>query len=160
MREIRVAILTVSDSVIAGTRENRSGPTLADLCRDWTVVEHRVLPDEAEQISSYLAEVADQGRADLILTTGGTGLAPRDITPEATKQIIERDVPGIPELIREQGRKDTKFTAISRGVAGIRKNTLIINLPGSLRGTMLSFQIVQDLMPHAIDLLNGETKHE
>lgn len=158
---IRVAILTVSDSVISGKREDASGPALRDRCRElnWPVVEETVVPDDDNAIAEQLRTWADTNVAPLILTTGGTGVSSRDITPEATRRILDREIPGLGELMRREGMGQTKFSALSRGVAGIRKRSLIVNLPGSPRGAVYSFQTIQDLIPHVMDLLEGHTEH-
>ena len=158
---IRVAIVTVSDSAVAGTREDRSGPALERHVQElgWTVVSKKAVPDEAEQIAPLLASMADGGEVDLILTTGGTGLALRDVTPEATRTIAHRDVPGFGETMRAEGRKSARFAALSRGGAAIRGATLIVNLPGSPRGAVDSLVAVADLIPHSVDLLQGRTQH-
>ncbi len=131
---MRVAILTVSDSVSRGNREDASGPALRERCRQlgWGVVAERVLPDEAVSIREWLVSQADSGVAELVLTTGGTGIGPRDSTPEATTEACQKLLPGIPEMMREYGRKRNPRAALSRGVAGVRgKRALIVNLPGS-----------------------------
>jgi molybdenum cofactor synthesis domain-containing protein len=156
-----VAILTVSDSTAAGTREDLSGPILKSRCEEinWPVVECDVVPDEREAIAQRLKRWADEGIASLILTTGGTGVSPRDVTPEATRAVLDREIPGIAELMRSKGLEQTKFAAISRAVAGNRKEALIVNLPGSPQGALYSLGIIEALMPHIIDLLAGRTEH-
>lgn len=158
---IRVAILTVSDSVVAGTREDLSGPALKKRCEElnWPVVESDAVADEEKAISERLKIWADNGLASVILTTGGTGVSPRDVTPEATRAVLDREIPGIAELIRSKGLEQTKFSAVSRGVAGNRKKALIVNLPGSPKGALYSLGIVEGLVPHIIDLLAGRTEH-
>lgn len=159
---IRAAILTISDSTVAGTREDRSGPALEAQAVDlgWTVGNKLVLPDEEEHIANALRELADSGQIDVILTTGGTGLAPRDVTPEATKRIADRDIPGFGELMRSEGLKSTKMAPLSRGGAWTRGTTLILNLPGSPKGAVQSLTAVAYLVPHVVDLLNGRTEHK
>ncbi len=154
---MRIAILTVSDSVHAGTRSDLSGPALNERCRErgWTVLATHVAPDEVAMIQARLMEVADSGLVDLILTSGGTGIGPRDVTPEATQGVCARLVPGIGELMREAGRRVSPRASLSRAVAGVRGRTLVVNLPGSPRGAVESLDAVADLLPHAVDVLHG-----
>ena len=158
---IRIAILTISDSSAAGRREDRSGAALREFAeaRGWIVSAAAVLPDERDQIAALLVTLCADQAADVILTTGGTGFAPRDVTPEATRDVIEREAPGLAEFMRFEGRKSTSFAAISRGVAGIRGRALIVNLPGSPKGAVESIQVIADLLPHSVDLLQGRTEH-
>lgn len=158
---LRVAILTISDSVVAGTREDRSGTALQEQVRasGWQVVSHGALADEAEQISARLRGLADGGDCDVVLTTGGTGVAARDVTPEATRAVIDREIPGVAEVMRMEGRKATPLAALSRAVAGWRGKTLIVNLPGSPKGAVESLAAVHALIPHIVDLLHGKTQH-
>lgn len=155
----RALVLTISDRCYAGTQEDRSGPALRLLLESAAadVLPVRVLPDEAAMISAALQQGARE--APLILTTGGTGLAPRDITPEATLAVCERLVPGLAELIRLEGARRTPFAALSRGVCGICAGSLVLNLPGSPAGAASSLQSVLSLLPHALDLLAGHTDH-
>jgi molybdenum cofactor synthesis domain-containing protein len=159
---IRAAIVTISDSAVAGTREDASGPALEAKAAElgWQVTGRRVLPDERGQIAQALRELADSGELDVILTTGGTGLAPRDVTPEATRDIADREAPGFGELMRAGGLKTTRFAALSRGGAHLRGAVLILNLPGSPKGAVESLLAVADLIPHAADLLHGRTEHK
>ena len=154
--------MTVSDSTAAGTREDRSGPALEAKALElgWTVSNKLTLPDEEEHIASALRELADSDQLDLILTTGGTGLAPRDVTPEATKRIADRDIPGFGELMRSEGLKTTRFAPLSRGGASTRGTALILNLPGSPKGAVESLMAVAHLVPHVVDLLHGRTEHK
>ena len=154
---IRAAILTVSDKGSRGERVDTAGPAVAEALAaiGAEVVETAIVPDDREGIAAQLRAWTDSG-IDLVLTTGGTGLAPRDITPESTLDVAERLVPGIPEVMRELGRKSTHLAAISRSVAVTRRRTLIVNLPGSERGARESLEAVLDLLPHAIELLQGE----
>lgn len=159
---IRVLVVTVSDSAVAGTREDRSGPAVAERVAQlgWVPAGRELVPDEADQISELLRNAADGRRADVILTTGGTGVAERDVTPEATRQAIEREIPGLPEVMRYEGRKQTFLAPLSRSVAGTRKQTLIVNLPGSPKGAVQSLDAIANLIPHIADLLKGHTEHE
>jgi len=159
---IRTAIITISDSAIAGTREDLSGPALEAkaLKLGWAISNKLTLPDEEEHIASALRELADSDQLDLILTTGGTGLAPRDVTPEATKRIADRDIPGLGELMRAEGLKITRFAPLSRGGASTRGTTLILNVPGSPKGAVESLMAVAHLVPHVVDLLHGRTEHK
>src|ERR1700687_3693602 len=154
---MRVAILTISDSVSQSVREDASGPALRERCRqlNWDVVAEAVLPDDPALIRERLVSLADGGRAELILTTGGTGIGPRDSTPEATAEACQKLLPGISELMREEGRKKTPCAVLSRAVAGVRGCTLIVNLPGSPRGALESLDAVADLLPHALQVLGG-----
>ena len=138
------AILTVSDRSSAGTREDLSGPALGEAVEraGWVVSETAIIPDEFQQISDQLRTWADSGEIQVILTTGGTGFAPRDITPEATEAVIDRQTPGLVEAMRAGSLKITPHAMLSRAAAGIRKNTLIINLPGSPKGALENFRIV------------------
>jgi molybdenum cofactor synthesis domain-containing protein len=158
---IRVAVITVSDSAVAGTREDRSGPMLQQRARElaWNVTGTHVLRDDVEVISSTLRRLADSGAVDVILTTGGTGVAPRDVTPEAARAIADKEIPGFGELMRGEGRKSTKLAPLSRGGAVTRGATLIVNLPGSPRGAVESLNAVAELIPHVVDLLQGRTEH-
>lgn len=156
--KVRAAAITVSDKGYAGLREDRSGPLLAKLLTEmgWEVVLTAIVPDEREQIATLLRDLADEGKVELIITTGGTGAAPRDVTPEATRDVIEREMPGLAELLRSEGYKVTPWAVLSRGVAGIRKRTLILNLAGSPKAVQEGMDILRPVLPHALEMLLGE----
>ena len=159
---LRFGILTLSDRSARGERADLSGPILADLVRaqGWAVVRQAVLPDEESAICSALAEWADSGEMDAILTTGGTGFAPRDVTPEATRKVIEREAPGLAEAMRAESLKKTPHAMLSRSAAGIRGRTLIVNLPGSPKGALENLQTILPVLPHAVQLLTGDPNSE
>jgi molybdenum cofactor synthesis domain-containing protein len=154
---LRVAIITVSDKGHRGEREDRSGKYLMQYFKEkgWEIADYEIVPDEKDMISKKLKDISDNKKADLILTTGGTGFSPRDVTPEATDGIIEKKVPGFSEIIRIGGQKKTPRAILSRGVSGIRKKTLIINLPGSIKGVKDSLELIYRPLPHGIDILTG-----
>jgi molybdopterin adenylyltransferase len=156
-RTIRAVVLTISDSASRGEREDLSGPAVGAELQSLgaEIVATEILPDERERIAARLRHHADAGVANLILTTGGTGLGPRDITPEATRDVIEREAPGLAELMRAESVKITPLGALSRSVCGARGRTLIINLPGSVRGARENLQAIARLLPHAIALLGA-----
>ena len=158
--EIVAAVLTISDSASRGEREDRSGPAvIAELeklgCR---IAATEVLPDDRDLIAAHLRDHADRGEINLILTTGGTGFAPRDNTPEATRAVIEKEAPGLGELMRLKSLDDTPLAPLSRAVCGIRGQTLIVNLPGSTRGAVQNFTAIRSTLPHAIGLLTAQSK--
>lgn len=157
------AVITVSDKGYAGQREDKSGPALRDRLTSLglEVVHYEIVPDYGTQIAATLRDLADQRGIDLVVTTGGTGAAPRDVTPEATQSVIEREMPGLAELIRWEGYKRTPLAVLSRGVAGIRKGTLIINLAGSPKAVQEGMDILAAVLPHALQMLKGENlEHE
>lgn len=159
MASIRAAILITSDKGYSGERTDRSGPALIAWLRQRSVevAETKILPDEAEAISATLVEWADVLHYDLILTTGGTGVAPRDITPEATRKVLEREIPGIGEAMRAANLSKTPFAILSRAIVGIRGYTLIVNLPGSPKGAIENLEAVWTAIPHAMKKIQGDT---
>jgi molybdopterin adenylyltransferase len=156
---LKVGILTVSDKAYAGERIDESGAVIKNIIEQIKaeVVYYTIVPDEREVISKTLKFIADEKRAELIFTTGGTGLSPKDITPEATLDVIDRQVPGISEAIRFRSMEKTNRAMLSRAVSGIRRNTLIINLPGSPRAVAESLEVVLPVIEHAVRILNGQT---
>jgi molybdopterin adenylyltransferase len=159
---IRFGILTLSDRSARGERPDSSGPALARLveAEGWSVARQSILPDDESAIRETLAAWADSAELDVILTTGGTGFSPRDITPEATRAVIEREAPGLAEAMRAASLRVTPHAMLSRIVAGIRKKTLIINLPGSPKGAMENLQVVIPVLPHAVQLLSEDPASE
>ncbi len=159
---IRFGILTLSDRSARGERADASGPALADLIRaeNWSVAEQAILPDDESAIRAKLMEWADSGRFDVILTTGGTGFALRDVTPEATRAVIQRDAPGLAEIMRAESLKKTPHAMLSRAVAGIRGQTLIVNLPGSPKGAVENLQTIAPVLSHAVQLLKDDPASE
>jgi len=153
------AVITVSDSCARGERKDLSGPAVAEVLKNsgFRVVATQIVQDDSMQIQNALVHLALDVR--LIVTTGGTGIAPRDVTPEATEAICDRLIEGVGERMRLEGAKKTRFAALSRGVCGVREKTLILNLPGSPSGAAESLEAVLDLIPHALNLLEGKTEH-
>ena len=156
-KSLKVAIITVSDKGYRGEREDRSGKYMLDYFKEkgWEISDYSIVPDEIDIIKDKLIDICDSQKADLIITTGGTGFSGRDITPEATEEVIERKVPGFSEIIRIEGQKKTPRAILSRGISGIRKKTLIINLPGSIKGVKDSLELIYRPLPHGLDILTG-----
>jgi len=155
------AVLTISDSAYAGKRADRSGPAVRERLEQlgWSVSVMEVIPDEAPDISARLATLADGGQVSAIFTTGGTGLALRDVTPEATRAVLDREIPGFGEVMRARGRESTPLAALSRSLAGTRGIVLIVNLPGSPKAAVESLDAIVELVPHVLELLRGRTEH-
>jgi molybdenum cofactor synthesis domain-containing protein len=158
-KRIRAAVLTVSDSCSRGEKKDLSGPAVAQALErhNFQIIARKVVADDSPAIQEKLVELCRS--VMLVVTTGGTGIAPRDVTPEATTAVCERFVPGIPEQMRLAGMGKTRFSALSRAVCGIRETSLILNLPGSPAGAVESLQAVIDLLPHALELIAGKTGH-
>ena len=159
---LRFGILTVSDRSARGERPDLSGPALVELvaAAGWTVDRTAILADDLKALQETLIAWADEGQLDVILTTGGTGFAPRDVTPEATRAVIEREAPGLAEAMRAESLKATSHAMLSRAVAGIRGKTLIINLPGSPKAAVENLQMVLPVLAHAVELLREEPDAE
>jgi len=161
-QQIRFGILTLSDRSSRGERADSSGPALARLieAQGWIVAKQSLLPDDESAIRQILTEWADGGELNVILTTGGTGFAPRDVTPEATRAVVDREAPGLAEAMRGESLKITPHAMLSRIVTGIRKKTLIVNLPGSPKGAVENLQVILPVLPHAIQLLRDDPQSE
>ena len=159
---LRFGILTLSDRSARGERADSSGPALARLieAKNWSVAKQSLLPDDESAIRTTLSEWADSGEVDVILTTGGTGFASRDVTPEATQAVLDREAPGLAEAMRAASLKITPHAMLSRIVTGIRKKTVIINLPGSPKGAVENLQTVIPVLPHAVQLLKDDPDSE
>ncbi len=159
---MRIGILTVSDRSARGERPDLAGPAIEKLIVDqgWSVVRMEIMPDEMLMLKEALAKWADSGNMDIILTTGGTGFSPRDVTPEATKAVIERDAPGLGETMRNASLKITAHGMLSRASAGIRGRTLIVNLPGSPRGAIENLNVILPVLKHAVELLSNDPDAE
>lgn len=154
---ITVALLTLSDKGSRGEREDLSGPLIADMLRNVAEIRHYdILPDERDLIRQRLLSYVN--KVDVIITTGGTGLAPRDVTPEATRDVIDREVPGIAEAMRSEGLKKTRTAMLSRAVAGVKDRTLIINLPGSPKAVREGLEVIMDALPHAVEKIKGSDR--
>ena len=153
-------VVTASDGTVAGTREDTSGPAVeAMLVAEGFTVTRELVPDDRAAIAALIVRLADVDGRALVAVTGGTGLGPRDITPEATRDVIEREVPGLAEAMRAAGRAITPRADLARGVCGVRGRTLVLNLPGSPKGATESLAAVMGLVPHALDLIGGDTEH-
>ena len=157
---LSAAVLTISDSCANGSRTDISGPAVIDALNrhNFSVVATEVVPDDKLAISNAIVLLADEAR--LVVTTGGTGIAPRDVTPEATRTICDRLIEGVAERMRAEGVKKTPLAALSRGVCGVRNQSVILNVPGSPKGAVESLEAVIDLLPHILQLLDGDTRHE
>ncbi len=153
----KAAVLTISDRCSRGEREDESGKIIIEMIKDIDGEDARyeIVPDEISLIKEKLLFYCDDLKVDFVFTTGGTGFSNRDVTPEATGQVIEKVIPGIPELMRLEGLKKTRNAMLSRGISGIRKNTIIINLPGSPKAVKESLAAILSILPHALDMLNG-----
>ena len=155
------AVLTISDSASTGKRADRSGPAIRERLEQlgWSVSVMEVVPDEIAEISARLSTLADGGQVAAIFTTGGTGLALRDVTPEATRAVVDREIPGFGEVMRARGRESTPLASLSRSLAGTRGSVLIVNLPGSPKAAVESLDAIVELVPHVLELLRGQTEH-
>lgn len=162
MEGIHAIVITVSDACARGERDDLSGVTLVDLLTDLgaTIVDRKIVSDDLAPLADLLRQLVARSDVNLIVTTGGTGLGPRDNTPEATERVIERAVPGISEAMRAETLKQTPMAMISRGVSGVSSGTLIINLPGSPKAVRETFAVIKSVLPHAIDLISGRTAHK
>ena len=160
-RDVRSVVITVSDACSRGERADDSGELLDALLKESgaEVIDRRIVSDDLEPLAKLLSDFAAREEVNLIVTTGGTGLGPRDNTPEATLSVIEREVPGIAEAIRDESLKFTPMAMISRGVCGVRSGTLIVNLPGSPKAVRESFSVIKPVLKHAVALLAGQTRH-
>ncbi len=155
--KMRVALITISDGCFDGSRQDASGEVLADAVKaaGWEIISREVLPDEQQSLEARFRDLCDGEKPELLITTGGTGLGPRDVTPEATSKIAQRLVPGLGELMRAEGLKKTPRAALSRSLAAIRNQTLILNLPGSPKGAKESLEAVMPLLAHAVEIMRG-----
>lgn len=162
MEGIHAVVITVSDACARGERDDLSGAVLVDLLKDLgaTIVDRKVVSDDLDPLADLLGQLVARTDVNLIVTTGGTGLGPRDNTPEATDRVVERAVPGISEAMRAETLKQTPMAMISRGVSGVSSGTLIINLPGSPKAVRETFAVIKSVLPHAIDLISGRTSHK
>ncbi len=158
---LRAKVLVLSDRVAAGQREDRSGAAVREVleAHGWEAVAVEVLPDDEPRIRALLKTWTETDDCDAIFTSGGTGVGPRDVAPEATRTVIDKEIPGLAELMRYRGTKSTPMAALSRAVAGTRQGKLIVNLPGSPRGARESLESIINILPHAIDQIQGRTEH-
>jgi molybdopterin adenylyltransferase len=158
---LRAQILVLSDAVSRSERTDLSGPAVREVLEaaGWQVTAIEVLPDDLDTIQIKLKTLTDADDCDAVFTSGGTGVAARDVTPEATRAVIEKEIPGLAELMRSEGLKKTRRAVLSRGIVGVRKGKLIVNLPGSPRGARESLTSIFDLLPHVVDLIQGRTSH-
>jgi len=154
----KAVAITLSDKASSGERQDVSGPILVNALQQMgiKVIEYLVLPDDQDALTATLIERAESGNVDLIITTGGTGLAPRDVTPEATRAVLDRELPGVAEMLRAEGYKNTPFAVLSRGLAGTRKQCVIINLPGSPKAVAEGMNALEPILIHAIQMTRGE----
>jgi molybdenum cofactor synthesis domain-containing protein len=154
---MKVAVITISDTVSRGERVDKSGPAVVARCRElgYEIVSEACIPDDSQNIQASLRELADKGDVDLILTTGGTGLGPRDVTPEATQAIADKLIPGFAEEMRRKGMEHTAKAILSRGSAAVRGSTIILNFPGSPKGAVESLDAVEHLLNHAVQIVHG-----
>ena len=154
---IKIVIITVSDSCSGGKREDTSGPLIKQMVESMgKVIEYEIIPDEKTSISQAIKEAVDELKADIVLTTGGTGLSLRDVTPEATREVVEKEIPGFAELMRQKSFEITPTSILSRAIAGIRGKSLVINLPGSPKAVKECLDIILPLVPHALDMIKGK----
>lgn len=152
----KIGIITVSDKGSRGERVDESGPVIREMVGTLgNVVSYKILPDDIDALKEAMMQMADREKVELLLTTGGTGLSRRDNTPEATLAVIEREVPGLPEAMRAESMRKTNRAMLTRAVAGVRKNTLIINLPGSIKGVRECLEVIMPVLPHALEILTG-----
>jgi molybdopterin adenylyltransferase len=157
---INAAVITISDKGSRGEREDKSGPEIISMLESMgmTILHTKIIPDEVELIKEALIEYSDMQNIDLILTTGGTGVSPRDVTPDATRQVIEKEIPGMAEAMRRESGKITPHAMISRAMAGIRRDSLIINLPGSPKGVRENLAVILPALPHALEKIKGDDR--
>ncbi|SRR5579871_93895 len=158
---MKAAVLTISDSCHARQRDDLSGPAVKNFLesRGWEASPPQILPDDLERIAQTIERLTASSVIDVIFTTGGTGVAPRDVTPEATRQAIEREIPGLAELMRAAGVEKTRRAALSRGIVGISREKLVVNLPGSPKGAVESLEAIFDLLEHTVELIRGRGEH-